>query len=489
MRPDNGRRRWMPRSLRVRLATSFVLIILFSTGTLIFTVELIAQNKSEDVMTLISRRRAFRQAPVFAHYFRRSGSWDRVAALAQELVAPIPADLTPPGLYRRTGAPPARLFEMLNMVEQDRLILTCPDGRVIADTDSAAALGQRLSAPLKRLAVPIRIEEGEIGRLVSLSAEAGLDFYPIRRMLRRLLSMAAIIASLLGLTLSIFFAHGLTRSLRSLATAARRFADGRHTDPLPVQRDDDIGDLTRTFNDMMAALDRQQQARRQMAADIAHELRTPLSVMRLEIEGLSDGMQTPTQAAASLQHELNKLQRLIEDLRWLSLADAGAVTLEKSRTALSFLLQGVADSWQHQMNSRHVELISDIPANLPAIEADEIRLIQVFDNLLSNALRFTPAGRRVVLGARLENASVLIWVKNHGPRIDPAALPLIFERFYRTDRSRSRNTGGTGLGLAIARQWVRLHGGTIRAENHPDGVCFSVSLPIAVSKDKGRPTR
>jgi signal transduction histidine kinase len=215
-----------------------------------------------------------------------------------------------------------------------------------------------------------------------------------------------------------------------------------------------------------------------MMADIAHELRTPLSVMKLEIEGLTDGLQPPERAAEALQTEIVALEQLIEDLRLLSLAEAGGLDLHLAETKLRPLLTEIVTTWQNQARSQQITLRLAVAEALPPVLADARRLGQVFHNLVSNALRYTPLGGTITLGGRVEGVEVWLWLADSGPGLPAEVLPHLFERFYRADPSRSRETGGSGLGLAIARQLVLLHGGRIWAESE-QGAVFYVALPIS----------
>jgi signal transduction histidine kinase len=244
-----------------------------------------------------------------------------------------------------------------------------------------------------------------------------------------------------------------------------------------VDGEDEIGRLTQTFNEMATALARQKELRRQLVADVAHELRTPLSIMQLEVEGLTDGLQESAAAAAALQEEIKALNRLVEDLRLLSLAEVGALYFSLVLLDPAPLLEGVVEAWQGPARQQQVQLQAEIAAPLPSIYADAGRLAQVFHNLIGNALRYSPPGARITLGARAEGAEVWLWVADQGPGIAEEHLPYLFERFYRADASRSRETGGSGLGLAIAKQWITLHNGRLWVESEVGkGTTFYVAL-------------
>ncbi len=479
MMAETGWRKPVSQSLRLRLAISFALIILLSVGLLILTVDFMVINVTENITTVVNRRRAFQFTPVFAEYYQQHKSWQGVEELANKLVRPIPADQSFSLPLSRSN-----LADILAAADQNRLILVDADDLVRYDTLQSLTPRQLLPTDLTAYAVPVMTGREQVGQLISLSTVEETASIAARRFLRRFLILAGLISSVSAVIVSIFFTYRLTHSLEKLIQAARRFAAGETCDPLPIESNDEIGALTQTFNEMMAALNQQQQLRKQMVADIAHELRTPLSVMQLDLGSLVDGLHDPAEAVVSLRDELDALNRLIEDLRQLSLADAGALRLETAPVVLAPFLQQIAGTWRNKIEAHQLELLTNIAPDLPTIQADEGRLAQVLNNLLSNALRYTPAGKTITLGAEAKSDAVLLWVKDSGPGIDAEDLPYIFERFYRADPSRSRNTGGTGLGLAIAKQWVLLHGGQIWARNEPDGACFFVSLPVTTSSGK-----
>ncbi|GAB4449828.1 MAG: ATP-binding protein [Anaerolineae bacterium] len=457
---------------RGRLLASFALVIGLSIGLVALGVQSLAVPRLEDIARLAAQRHAARLAPFLVQSYRHSGSWQAAAALVNSTASPE----IPPGAVSYFPQRDA----LLAAFAADRLLLADAAGRVAADSRGVLLPGEPLPADLRAQAIPLRDGETVIGYLL---VEAGFEQAVAQVVLtlqRRTLLGAALLAALVALPVSGWLAFRLAGPLQRLNRAARQLTAGESADPLPVESADEIGELTGSFNRMSAALQEQKRLRRQMVADIAHELRTPISVMRLELEGMADGLQSPAETAASLGDELETLNRLVEELRLLSLADAGGLQFELSPLEAAPFLRQLADSWQPQARVRQVRLESDIAAPLPPLLADRERLAQLVGNLLSNALRHTPPGGQVTLGARPEGDSLRLWVADSGPGLAPADLPHLFERFYRADSSRSRDTGGSGLGLAIARQWAALHGGRIWAENRPEGgALFVVELPAA----------
>jgi signal transduction histidine kinase len=237
---------------------------------------------------------------------------------------------------------------------------------------------------------------------------------------------------------------------------------------------------------MNADLAHSRDLQRQMTADIAHDLRTPLSIILGHAEALSDGVLPPREETFQTIHEeAQRLSRLIDDLRTLSLAETGELPPIKRLVAPEMLLARAARAYDPQARQKQITISVQSDSNLPELFVDPERLAQVLDNLLDNALRHTPPGGEVTLVARMDPEAgpgqIQFEVQNNGPNISPEELPHIFERFYRTDKSRMRREdGGSGLGLAIARSIVEAHNGRIWAESKSgEGVSFVILLPVS----------
>jgi signal transduction histidine kinase len=289
---------------------------------------------------------------------------------------------------------------------------------------------------------------------------------------------AALGASGVALILGIVLARALTRPIRALTAAIRAMANGDLRQNVPVTSKDELGALATAFNQMSAELDRLLRARRQMTADIAHDLRNPLTVIGGYVESMQQGVLKPTPARLNAsQAEVRHLQRLVEDLRLLSQADAGELVLNQERVSVPALLERAAASYQLLADKHGVLMKIDANADLPPVQGDPDTLARVLGNLISNSLRYTPAGGTIVLRAQSQDAAHLcITVADTGKGIAPDALPYVFDRLYRADAARSSEE--SGLGLAIARSIVEAHGGTISAESVPGkGTMMSIVLP------------
>jgi len=292
---------------------------------------------------------------------------------------------------------------------------------------------------------------------------------------------AAFGATLIALVLGFFLARTLTRPLRELTAASQAVAQGDLEQQVAVRSRDELGELAIAFNQMSAELARANRARRQMTADIAHDLRTPLTVIKGYAEALWNGDLPPAAATfETVYQEAEHLSHLVEDLRTLSLVDAGKLTLHRQAVQLKDILERTAAAHLPQAQQSGIALDVDVAADLPAIHADPERLAQVLGNLVGNALRYTPEGGRITLTARQRASVVQLTVQDTGTGIDPADLPHIFDRFYRGDEARETNEGESGLGLAIAKSLVEAHGGSISVSSTPGaGSTFIIILPSA----------
>ena len=287
--------------------------------------------------------------------------------------------------------------------------------------------------------------------------------------------LAGIVGMLFALGFGLLLARSLTRPVRDLTTATRNMAQGQLEQQVPVRSGDELGELAQAFNQMSADLALANRSRKQMTADIAHDLRNPLTVLSGYLESLQDGKLKPTpERFAIMQAEVTHLQHLVEDLRTLSLADAGELKLHPEPTSIPELLERVAEAYRHQAQLQQINLKVEIEPNLPEINLDPSRMEQVLGNLVSNALRYTAADGEIRLEAKQLNGSLSVSVIDNGSGIPAEILPHIFERSYRGDESRSGNE--SGLGLAIAKSIIELHGGHIRAESDKAGTRFFIIL-------------
>lgn len=321
--------------------------------------------------------------------------------------------------------------------------------------------------------------EALLGDNPSLVADLDENFHAA---VNEILTVAAPAAFLAAVVVSIFTARRIVGPLQAMTEASQRIAAGDYHQRVQVPGQDELGALAWAFNRMAETLERIEQRRMELIGDVAHELRTPLSSIKSTMEGLVDGVLTAEPATFLLvQREVARLQRLVHDLEELSRAEAGQVPLNSRAVAPADLVRAAADRLRPQFEDKSVSLHVDLPADLPQVQADPSRVIQVLLNLLGNALQYTPSNGQVTVRAWRNGREVIIVVQDTGIGIPAEHLPHIFERFYRVDKSRSRPGGGSGIGLTIAKHLVEAHGGRIWATSpgSGQGSTFSFTLPIA----------
>ena len=458
--------------IRGQLLFSFLIVIIISIGILIFIAQQIPFQRFYGI-SAINQRYAFRLAPFFIDHYERAGSWDDAQALVDHWNQPLTENLS---FEANIGFIDERWDIALIA---NRVILTDKDDLVVADSQELLTTGQPLPAEFKQQAITLDGETGSIGKLIILSEETSESVGLLRSTSIRIIVGCGLLAATVALIASVFLAQRIAEPLRRLSSASRRLSSGEDVMPLAVTGSGEISEMTQAFNDMAHALEVQKHLRKQMVADIAHELRTPLSIIQLYVEVLEDGLQPPQETAASLRTEISALSRLIDDLRLLSLADTGSLNLEPELIdPVSFLLQ-LIQTWEVKAQAQQIHLLADIADELPFFRADLGRLTQVMNNLISNALHYTPVEGKVVIGGKGSGDEIILWISDNGPGIPAEALPHVFERFYRADPSRTRETGGSGLGLAIARRLVMMHGGRIWVESEPG---LSTTFYITLSK-------
>lgn len=294
--------------------------------------------------------------------------------------------------------------------------------------------------------------------------------------------ISTVIATIVALLVSIFVSNRITAPLRQLALGSQRIAAGDYRARVHSAENDEIGELATIFNRMAAALEDTEQQRVQLIGDVAHELRTPLSTLQGNLEGLQDGVVEPrAELWSQLHEETRRLSRLVDDLQELSRVESGQLPLRIESTEPGHLIETAITRQRSQFAEKGVAIEKELPSDLPEVAADPDRTIQILTNLLSNALRYTPAGGTVMVSAELDAGGVRIRVQDTGIGIAAEHLPQIFNRFYRIDRARSRALGGSGIGLSIAKALVEAQGGEIWAESPgPDqGSTFCFTLPLA----------
>jgi len=443
-------------SLTFRLILAFVLISVIGTGLAAGLARVGAGREFDRFVTDRARDEFVAKAVA---YYQAHGSWADADDYFRR-----PAALPAPGAPQRSLA--------FVLADQTGVV-------IIADPRHRA--GERVSPAELARGEPVKVDDRQVGVVLDAGRPPELNDREVQYLAstNRALALAALGAAAIALLLGVLLANNLTRPLRDLTQAIQAMSRGELRQQVAVRSNDELGTLTRAFNQMSADLAHANELRRQMTADVAHDLRTPLSVLTGTIEALRDGVLKPTPARFEAMHtEAQHLRRLVDDLRTLSLADAGELPMQRQPIAPAGLLDRLAAAYAPQAAARGIALTTAAAPELPAIHADPERLAQVLGNLINNALRYTPDGGRIVLAARAHGSAVVLEVQDNGAGIAADALPHIFDRFYRGDPARGQTNGESGLGLAIARSIVEAHGGTITATSEPgQGTTFTITLP------------
>jgi signal transduction histidine kinase len=316
--------------------------------------------------------------------------------------------------------------------------------------------------------------------LVYLILGVGFQVFTIRERLWELV-LAGVIGAAIALVIARWVARGMTQPLRDMAQAAHRMETGDYSQRVSTESRDEVGQLAVAFNRMSSQVESLERLRRDLVANVSHELKTPISALRAHLENLLDGVEEPDPETLQVMlAQSERLGRLVDQLLELSRLESGDVPLDRGSVELVPLVAEVLSEIEVARPERGVRVADAVPKDIPPVFADRERVHQVLFNLLDNAVRFTPEGGRVTISASRHNGSVDVAVADTGPGIAPEDLPRVFERFYRVDESRSRDDGGTGIGLAIARSVVEAHGGRIWAESDPGrGTTFTFELPAA----------
>jgi two-component system sensor histidine kinase BaeS len=447
------------RSLAFKLSLAFLLVGLIGAILMAF---FMWQNTQRRFDQFVADRDRFSSENMLAQYYQANGSWDGVETVFER------GRFQAPGPYTRRGA----------------LVLVDADGQVVFSQGENREIIQLLHQ-LRGRAVPIEVDGLAVGYLLADPASyrplPGSPEATFLAGMTQAITFSALGATAIALLLGALLARTLTSPIRELTSATRALAKGDLGQQVTVRTQDEMGELATSFNQMSADLAHASQLRRQMTADIAHELRTPLSLILGYTESLSDGKLPATQETFDIMYdEAQHLSRLIDDLRTLSLADAGELQLNRRPVDARGLLERARLTHAPEAQRQGISLQVEAPHDLPQVEVDPGRLAQVLENLMSNALRHTPERGQITLSGAAEGDTVYLRVQDNGDGISPEDLPYVFDRFYRADKSRQRQGGESGLGLAIAKSFVEAHGGSLSVESAlGEGTSFIIALPEA----------
>ena len=466
----------MVHSLRFRLLVAFTLVILVVVGAIYFFVSQTTQGEVRRYGERSEQARFGRVAFELRRYYREHGDWEGIQPHVEQWG----------NLYER------------------RIILTDSSGVVVADSQGELLgqqyhpdtpgmglppprpqeefLGQQYH-PAPGMGLPPSWEGSSVGTLYISPAPAAFFPSPISlsQAISRFLLWGALLAAAVALLITYFMSRRISAPVKALTLAARQLGQGDLSQRVQSKEKGEVGELAQAFNAMAENLERSEQLRRNMIADVAHELRTPLSNLGGYLEAIHDGVVKPdSDAIRSLDEEANLLSRLVDDLQELSLAEAGELKLNCRKEDILKILKQTVAARRSQAAAKKISVSADLPKKLPPANIDSRRIGQVLLNIIDNAITHTPRGGIITVAARQLDNWVEISVEDTGEGIPAEDLPNVFERFYRVDKSRARATGGTGLGLAIAKSLVEAHGGKIEVRSEEGkGSRFSFIIPLS----------
>ena len=441
-----------------RLGLTFAVIIFVTVVAVYFFVSERIATEMEDYAAISAQYRSLQiRSQLYFHYLDK-GSWEDVQPVVEALG-----------------------------VSGTRIILVAVNGTVVGDSKRellGANYTDSSNDPLEMSLVRGGVKE-VLGHAYITSDPATepyvTPFLKLSSSINRSLLLGGSLAIGIALLLTFVLSRRMTSPIEVLAKAARRLGHGDLSQRVRLQGESEVTALAEAFNSMAADLEYAEQLRRNMVADVAHELRTPLSNIQGYLEAIRDGVVEPDAAAIrSLSEETYLLSRLVNELQELSLAEAGELKLVYQAEDITNLVKQAVTPWQPQLTAGEISLSLELPDNLPLVTIDWQRVNEVLHNLLKNAVAHTPKGGAINVAAGAKGKWVEVSVSDTGEGIPAEDLPHIFERFYRVDKSRARATGGSGLGLTIAKRLIEAHGGTIAVQSKlGEGSRFSFTLPVA----------
>ncbi|MEI7988343.1 MAG: ATP-binding protein [Chloroflexota bacterium] len=456
----------MQNSLLWKLVFAFMLVAMLTAGLVAVFIRLTSVDRL--TLLVIDQERSSLKTSL-TEYYTEKHSWEGIDTqwkqIRQRIAPPYPTQPVPDP--NRSYFEPPR--DKRPPPEEPHFFFGLADshGKVVIPVNSSHAVGSVVPYEILQEGTAILVDGNQVGTI--LNAPLKPRFNPAENLFLQRMNEALILAMLgamlVALIIGTLLARTLIRPLQALTRAVQNITQGELEQEVKVTSKDEIGQLAVAFNKMSREVARINQLRRQMTADIAHDLRTPLMVIAGYIEAMVDGILKPTNSRLTIIYaEIERLQSLVSDLKILSQADAGELPLYPQHLPPSSLLERVAETFKQQAEIQHITLSVEVDEHLPEISVDEARMMQIFSNLMSNALRYTPEGGNIHLSAQASNRKVTLSIRDNGAGIPTEDLPNIFDRFYRVDKSRTE-TGETGLGLAIVKALVNAHHATIRVES------------------------
>jgi signal transduction histidine kinase len=456
-------------NLRFRLMAAFILVIIVTVGATSFFVAKNTWNQIQIYEQQVNQSRAARLESILGNYYLASGSWSGAQSIVIQLAA----------------------------IENERIILTDSKDVVVADSQNEL-IGKQYKTDDSGMSLYLSMGMGSMFPPANSTAQSSpnstvlfgtlyiaipgpslIGLY-LSSAINRFLIFGALLAIGIALIFTFVISQRITSPIRVLTTTARKLGQGDFSQRVSISSRDEVGELARTFNSMAGDLERIEKLRRDMVADVAHELRTPLANISGYLEAIQDDVVKPDAATiASLSEETALLSRLVDDLQELALADAGELKLVRQPESILQLVEQSVKAVQVSAVEKGLEITTVLPTDLPLVNIDYHRISEVLHNLLTNSIKHTTGRGKISIQVERSGQFIKVTVTDNGEGIPAADVPYLFERFYRVDKSRTRNGGGSGLGLTITKRLVEAHGGTIGVQSElGKGSSFFFTVPV-----------
>ncbi len=479
-------------SLKSKLVLSYLFVILGTVLVLSFAVSFAVQNYVKSVQIMELREKASYLATGVENQYRYNGGWGNVHFTSVAPTDPVLLIIVDAKGALLLCAQPDRFdgSNCTNASIRQELAHSLSDESILTGDIKIASGNVPFS--FIYVSVPLKAGDQTIGAIFVTQPLSTAGGGELLAQINQSILLAGLIVAVIAALCSYLFVRRFTRPVESLTVAAERMKHGNYTQRVTIPNSrDELGLLAQTFNEMASMIEsdvtelrRQDEVRRDLIANIAHDLATPLTAIQGLSEALADDVISDPAArqetASRIGREIQRLRRMVVDVRQMTSLEAGQTPLDLAPLELHSLVDETLFVLKPECEQMSINLYNDVGINLPSVQADSDRIIQVLLNLLDNARRYTPKGGSIHVGAYVQDQHVAVWVADTGTGINPADLPYIFERFYRADRSRTAATGGSGLGLSIVKAIITAHKGTIRAESTPGhGTRITFTLPLA----------
>lgn len=452
-------------SLRMKLILAFSCVVLAAIAGIVIYANLDSSKQLQNYITGGGRYGLTALAAQLEDFYQANNSWDGVEATLETG-------------HQGTGNGNARNY-------WDRIVLVNADLTTIWSSMASIPDGTRFQKSQMVNAVHLKNKNGKLVGYLYIEGESNSgtnDLSPFIKRINEVIVWTGLLAALAAIGLGIFISNTLLKPVNALTKAAAEIATGDLSSRVVVHGTDELAVLGNAFNSMATNLEAAEDRKKTLTADIAHELRTPISVQKAQIEAMMDGVIPVNQENfKTISEQTEFLSRMVEDLRLLALADSGELTLERQDVNMADFLLRSKDRLEPQVVKQEGHIVLDFQEGVEnlSVRIDPDRVMQILQNLVTNALRYGRKGGDITIKFSRKETSILIEVIDQGQGIPPSALPHLFERFYRHERARDRESGGSGLGLAISKKLALAMNGDLTAGNDASGgAVFTLKLPV-----------